>query len=87
MIDYSLAGRSITLSVDTSRECGHLAEIEGQSPDVARAAAVRREVRADAQIAADALGRSIEIYAQHPSRTPWVVDAVEPAAQQERVLS
>jgi hypothetical protein len=67
----------MTLSVETSRACGHLADIDGESPDGSAADAARREVRHNAQILANTTRLAIEIYAQHPRAQDWVVDVVE----------
>lgn len=79
MIDYKVNGRAMTLSVDTSRACGHLVGIDGEpTPDGSAADAVRREIRQDAQIIADTMGKSIEVFASHPSCQDWTVDVIEP---------
>jgi hypothetical protein len=79
MVDYKVNGRSMTLSVETSRACGHLAGMDGEeTPDGASADALRREIRQDAQIIADVMGKSIEVYASHPSCQDWTVDVIEP---------
>jgi len=76
---YIVTGRSMTLSVETSRACGHLVGINGEStPDGSSSDAARREIRRDAQILADSLGGAIEIYAQHPNAQDWMIDCVEP---------
>ena len=79
MIEYALKGQTITLSVETSRLCGHLTGVGGEAaPDAARSSAVRREVRADVQVLVDLLGKSIVIYASHSIGLRWQVDVVEP---------
>jgi len=78
MIVYTVSGRAMTLSLETSRACGYLSEFDGEmTPD--GSAAVRREVLHDAQVLADQLGKSVEVYAHHPSAQDWTVEVVEPS--------
>ena len=81
MIEYALKGLVMTLSVDTSRRCGHL--IGGGAGGLD--SATKREVRADAQLLADQLGNAIEIDASRPDGQSWRVEVVEPKADPRRV--
>lgn len=88
MVEYSVNGRAMVLSVETSRACGHLVGMPGEStPDGSSADAVRREVRRDAQVLADRLGKSIEVFASAPDAQDWIVDAIEPAPRVVEVQS
>jgi hypothetical protein len=81
MIEYALKGLVMTLSVDTSRRCGHLIGGGGAGLD----SATRQEVRADVQLLADQLGKSIEVHATRPDGQSWRVEVVEPKADPRRV--
>jgi hypothetical protein len=78
MTDYIVTGRAMTLSVETSRACGHLVGIEGEeTPDGRDSYAARRSVERDARILARELGKAVEVYASHPSCQDWLVDEVQ----------
>jgi hypothetical protein len=82
MASWTMHGRAMLLDEATSRECGHLAGINGEdTPDERWARPARDEVRRDAQILANQCRKSVEIYATHPKCQDWVVDVVEPEVQ------
>lgn len=79
MIEYTVTGRAMTLSEECSRACGHLEGIDGGQTDGSAAYRARQEVMRDAEILATKLGKSVEIYAHHPSCQDWVVAVAEPS--------
>ncbi|HTP97945.1 MAG TPA: hypothetical protein VMN56_01385 [Casimicrobiaceae bacterium] len=78
-INYVMRNRAMILSEQTSRACGYLADIDGETPDGRASYRARVEVRTDAQTLANTLGDCVEIYASHPAApVPWVVDVIGP---------
>ena len=74
MTDYTVTGRAMTLSVETGRACGHLVGIDGEeTPDGRDSYAARCSVERDARILAQKLGKTVEVFASHPSCQDWLV--------------
>lgn len=76
MIEYTTRRGALVLSEDTSRACGHTAEIDGETPDGRDSARARSEVFAVAESMAQARGRAVEVYATCGSHE-WMVDEVQ----------
>jgi hypothetical protein len=79
-IHYTMTGPARTamqLSVNTSRAAGHLLPdgVDGGSS----AREVRNEIRRDAQVMANTMQKTIEVFAADDQGNDWLVDEVEPA--------
>jgi hypothetical protein len=75
---YWQIGQTITLDDETSRACGHAGDAEGETPTPRSCYVARLRVHRIVQSLANSLGKSIEVYASHPSAKPWCVDVVDP---------